>query len=47
VKLDEQLRNAKIWYRDLGDLNKFEQLSKEAQKVGISISEAELVVTEE
>jgi hypothetical protein len=47
VKLDEQLRNAKIWYRDLGDSNKFELLSKEAQKAGVTINEGELVVTDE
>lgn len=47
VKLDEELRNAKIWFRDLASLNKWEQLRDEAERAGIKFDKAEFEVSEE
>lgn len=47
MKLDEELRNAKIWFRDLASLNKWEQLREEAERAGIKFDKAEFEVSEE
>ena len=47
VKLDEELRNAKIWFRDLASLNKWEHLREEAERAGIKFDKAEFEVSEE
>jgi len=47
VKLDEDLRNAKIWFRDLASLKKWDQLLEEAQRAGIQFNRAEFEVSEE
>ena len=47
VKLDEDLRNAKIWYRDLFDSDKQYNLRKEVEKNGLEISQCQFEVTEE
>ena len=41
VKLDEDLRNAKIWLRDLFATNKWEQLRSEGEMIGINFDKAE------
>ena len=41
VKLDEDLRNAKIWLRDLFATNKWDQLRSEGEMIGINFDKAE------
>lgn len=41
VKLDEELRNAKIWLRDLFVNDKWEQLRTEAENAGIQYAREE------
>ena len=41
VKLDEDLRNAKIWLRDFLAADKWDQLQKEASLIGVDFDKAE------